>query len=231
MAPQHLVCLYDRLQLQLGQAVQLYRRVLRAHRSQLRSATWQELADKFARAEFRAHMAAASEAAESIPYEPESCLWTSGPSRLVGSSTSEALTTGHHLANGSLACSSSAVNGLSTHVTRHVPGQKGSRDPEEATAASVSDAMRGQTHAQHGEHVPPTARTPLDGAVAQAEKASDQLQVFMHAWQDYLEFAERRGLQMGRHMRPAQRQLLSVDQQQRLKSMRDMAHLLKNQSK
>nr|CEL66145.1 TPA: hypothetical protein BN1204_019675 [Neospora caninum Liverpool] len=229
MASHVLVPLYDRLQAQLGEAVQLYRRVLRAHRTHLGATPMRQLADKFARAEFRAHLAAASEAATHISTASAGCKHTEDPDVPPGFPTTGEASESVQSDGGSPGCpSASAIAafppfGGSGSVTRSGDAAQETLSGERGDPQSANEPT-GNAAALHA-HQASGARE-----VAEAENVSKQLDLFTDAWREYLAFADKRGLRLGRHLRPAQRQLLSEDQKQQLQSIKDAHRLFREQS-
>ncbi|KFG57346.1 hypothetical protein TGRUB_363310 [Toxoplasma gondii RUB] len=224
MASQILVPLFDRLQLQLGEAVQLYRRVLRVHRTQLGSAPMRDLADKFARAEFRSHMAAASEAASAIASASE-CQYTGGPEVTLQPTNSK----GSH----SPRPEGGFSDGSSNAGNDALPIQRGTGCiPSIAVQEIFSGKGRfrqAEKHPTGCEKASPENQAPWVREVTEAEKVSKQLELFTEAWREYLAFADNRSLRRGRHLRPAQRELLSDDQKQQLQSIKQAQHLFRQQ--
>lgn len=208
MAPSNLprtsLFLYEQLQLRLGESLKLYREVLRIHRRQLPSGTTRELADSFARAEFRSHMAAASEQAATVElHVPGAALMngiSSGPASSVKGSLPRADCTSER-----------------THST--VQGCQAPRRPLDAT----KERLEGAEDPRLGPRG--VSRQLQVGALGAAE----QLRCFNEAWQEYLEFARNRKLRHGRHLRPAQRALMSEVQRQQLQAIKGKALEVKKQ--
>ncbi|KEP63376.1 UNVERIFIED_CONTAM: hypothetical protein HHA_452770 [Hammondia hammondi] len=192
MASQILVPLFDRLQLQLGEAVQLYRRVLRVHRTQLGSAPMRDLADKFARAEFRSHMAAASEAASTIASASE-CQYTGGPEVALHPTTSKSSHSPRREGGFS--------DGSSNPGNDALPIQPGTRCTPSTAVQEIFPGegrfRQAENHPAGSEKASPENQAPWVREVTEAEKVSKQLELFTEAWREYLAFADNRSLRRG----------------------------------
>ncbi|PHJ19954.1 hypothetical protein CSUI_006211 [Cystoisospora suis] len=203
--------LYEQLQLRLGESLKLYRDVLRLHRRQLPAGPTRELADRFARAEFRTHMAAASEASQQA-------------------AATEAL---HMDSNDPYGCTSSSA-GVS-YFSPLPGGPTSGRGLPTGRGNNVSSGRIALL--QGGPETPDVGRrdqtSHLRGVSPQLRavtfQACEQLRRFNEAWQDYLRFARDRELRHGRHMRPTQRGLLSESQRQQLQAIKDLVVELRKQ--
>lgn len=201
--------LYEQLQLTLGESLKLYRDVLRLHRRRLPAGPTRELADRFARAEFRTHMAAASEASQQAVATPSLHLDSDDPSGRTCPSFAEVSRSstppGGSVSGGGL------PTGRGSNVSRGRIALRGGPEVPEVGPRDRSSDLRG---------VSPQLR-------AVTLRACEQLRHFNEAWQDYLRFARDRELRYGRHMRPAQRGLLSDSQRQQLQAIKSLVVELK----